>query len=153
MSGIRLYEVVNGRPPNYDEILAVFPGASEPGVMFAFGGKIYAPNVKVSIELHAHEGVHLERQGKDAAGWWKRYLADRYFRFDEEARAHRAEYQRYCARHLDGIKRAQALRLITRKLAAPLYQWGVDLPLARVQAVIASDAAYPLELSAQEEQS
>lgn len=115
-------EVVDARPPNFEKIVAVFPGAADPGVIFAYGGKIYAPGrTKVTRELEAHERVHLEGQGSEPDAWWEKYLRDEAFRADEEFRAHRAEYVVYCKRHIDPVKRAQVLRTIAAKLAAPLY--------------------------------
>lgn len=115
-------EVVDARPPNYEKIVAVFPGAAGRGVIFAYGGKIYAPGgTKVTVELDAHERVHVARQVADPDAWWDRYLRDLDFRLGEERLAHRAEYRRYCARHIDAVKRHRALVEIAGKLASPLY--------------------------------
>jgi hypothetical protein len=114
--------VVDGRPPIFDKILAVLPGAADPGVIFAYGGKVWAPGHRaITRELDAHERVHIERQGENPAAWWDRYLEDVEFRFEEELIAHAVEYATYCRRHLDPIKRHKALHQIARKLAAPLY--------------------------------
>jgi hypothetical protein len=128
-------EVVRGRPPIYEEIVAKFPHAANEGVMFAWEGKVYAPgSTKVTIELDAHEAVHIAHQENDCARWWKLYLADTDFRFHAETLAHRVEYRRYCSRHLNPVKRAQALNAIARKLGSPLYGW--DRPVAEMRAVI-----------------
>lgn len=119
---MRFLEVVDGRPPNYEAIVAVFPGAADPGVIFAYGGQIYAPGGRrPSPALQAHESVHCERQGTRPEHWWELYLTDPVFRLEEELLAHRAEYRAYCARHANRAKQAQALEGIARKLAAPLY--------------------------------
>lgn len=116
--------VVDARPPNYDAILAVLPLASADGVMFAYGDKVFYPGGRGPLprELDAHERVHIERQGGDPESWWKNYLEDSLFRYSEELAAHRAEYQTYCLRHANPIKRLRALRLIARRLASPLYE-------------------------------
>lgn len=115
-------QVLNARPPIFDKIVAVLPGAAGAGVMFAYAGVVYAPGgTKVSRELDEHERVHIERQGADAAGWWDRYLTDLDFRFEEELLAHRAEYQSYIKRHADAVKRHRRLKEIAAKLASPLY--------------------------------
>ena len=119
---MRFLEVVDGRPPNYAEIVAVFPGAANPGVIFAYGDRIYAPGGRaVPPALQAHEQVHCERQGGHPEHWWGLYLTDPGFRLEEELLAHRAEDRAYCARHANRAKQAQALEGIARKLAAPLY--------------------------------
>ena len=135
---MRFLEVVHGRPPNYEVIVAVFPGAALPGVIFAYGDRIYAPGAGGRLrpfmlppELHAHEAVHIERQAGRPEPWWEKYLADPRFRLEEELLAHRAEYWAYCARHPNRAKQAQALEGIARKLAAPLYGALVSVEDAR----------------------
>jgi hypothetical protein len=128
-------EVVDARPPNYEAVVAVLPGAAQPGVMFAYGGKVYAPGrTSISPELQAHEQVHIDRQGADTDAWWARYLVDVAFRFDEEVLAHRAEWKRYCARHIDQFKRQRALAEIAGKLASGLY--GVTISRSEAMAAI-----------------
>jgi hypothetical protein len=115
-------EVVNGRPPNYEAIVALFPGAAHPGVLFAYGNRIYTPGGRrPTPALQAHERVHCERQGDRPDPWWDRYLVDPGFRLEEELLAHRAEYRAYCARHANRVKQARMLDWIAEKLAAPLY--------------------------------
>lgn len=118
-----MLEVVDARPPNFDAIVAVLPGAADPGVMFAYGDKVYFPGGRgpLTRELDAHERVHLERQKGDVAGWWARYLAEPKFRFYEELLAHKAEYDTYCRRHINAIKRYQALTSMTTRLMSALY--------------------------------
>ena len=127
-----MLEVVDARPPNFDAIVAVLPHAADPGVMFAYGDKVYFPGGKgpLTRELDAHERVHLLRQENEPDLWWRRYLSDPEFRFIEEAIAHGAEYSTYCKRHLNPIKRAQFLRQIAQRLASPLYGVGITLEKA-----------------------
>ena len=122
-----MLQVVDARPPNYDKILAACPDAARPGVIFAYAPHVYMPGawargVKVlTRELDAHERVHIERQGSDPAGWWDKYLADVSFRFIEELVAHQAEYETYKKRHLDPVKRHEALLKIAGRLSSSLY--------------------------------
>lgn len=128
-----MLEVVDARPPNFDAIVKVLPKASEPGVMFAYGDKVYFPGGKgpLTRELNDHEAVHLERQSHDGVeAWWERYLTDTSFRFNEELLAHRAEYRTYCNRHLNPVKRAQFLRTIAKRLASDLYATGLTVDTA-----------------------
>lgn len=118
-----MQQVVVEKPPLFDEISKAFPMATRGGVIFSFGSKIYNPSgVKISAELIAHEGVHGRRQV--AAGvnaWWRNYIDDPKFRFDEELPAHRAEYAAFCSAHQDRNRRAVALNIIARRLCGPLY--------------------------------
>lgn len=119
---MRFIEVIDDRPPNFAAIVRFFPEAVKPGVIFAYGGKIYAPGrTALTPALQAHEQVHIERQGEDFDAWWNRYLIDPAFRLEEEMVAHRAEYQAYCRRHQEPGKRHEALKRMAERLASPLY--------------------------------
>jgi hypothetical protein len=88
--------IILKRPPNFDQILAAFPKADQPGVIFAYGDAIYSPSgFEILPALVAHEGVHLARQ-KDHArpeDWWEWYIKSDDFRYTEELLAHAAEYK------------------------------------------------------------
>ena len=129
---MRVLEVVHGRPPNYEAIVALFPGAAHPGVLFAYGNCIYTPGGRrPTPALQAHERVHCERQGDCPEPWWDRYLVDPSFRLEEELLAHRAEYRAYCVRHPNRAKQARMIDWIAEKLAAPLYGSLVSVDDAR----------------------
>ena len=126
--------IVHDYPPNFQEILRVFPKADMPGVIFAYDGKIYNPSgLNVPPALIAHEAVHLDRQralgpkpgavtqwsGADL--WWDQYLRDDKFRYHEELLAHAAEFW-----YLRGGDRNVSARLLTStalRLTAPLYNY------------------------------
>ena len=108
-------------PPNFDDILAAFPEARMPGVMFCWGDTIYSPgSTSVADYFHAHEAVHAIQQGDDPAGWWKKYISSLEFRLEQEIPAHRAEYQFRCKAQ-SRVKRRMLLRITAKKLASPLY--------------------------------
>lgn len=120
--------VVHAPPPLFDEIAAVFPEARQPGVMFCWGDKVYAPGPPrtIGLEFFAHEQVHCDRQGSDIEAWWRRYLVDPAFRLEEELPAHIAEFKSLCEQHRAKWVSARAMRRtfaarVARKLAAPLY--------------------------------
>jgi hypothetical protein len=123
---MRFYPVLHREPPApiIDRIAAAFPDRG-PGTIYAFAGAIYAPGGgPVSVELQAHEGVHLQRQGVTEAGaiaWWERYIAEPKFRALEELLAHRAEYFTFCRRHGQRKRRADYLAQVAARLAGPLY--------------------------------
>jgi hypothetical protein len=119
---------VTDRPPNFEAIRAVFPGACGEGVVFAYGNTIYNPSgLKLPPELVAHEIVHCERQlAMGVEAWWDRYLVDGQFRFEEELLAHIAEFKSIMSKysykkHAIGRVRQKAIEHVAHKLAAPLY--------------------------------
>ena len=113
--------VVSGRPPNFDKIVAVFPAAARKGVVFTYGDTVYVTgDATLPIQLEVHEGVHVEQQkliGRDV--WWDRYLANGLFRFQEELTAHRAEYRTLCK--LSKSLGKKHLYFIAERLSSPLY--------------------------------
>jgi len=129
-------EIIHTRPPNFDEILAVFPKAISKDIVFAYNGKIYVPSKKpLSQAIIEHEKTHLIRQGKtkeDADRWWYNYLNDISFRYYEELLAHAAEYKAMttCASRQH---RRSALKETSKKLSAPLYNNMVSQKTAALQ--------------------
>lgn len=131
------------RPPNYTSILAVFPLAASPGVIFAYGDTIYNPSGgAISLPLLAHETVHGGRQSmhghrerchretpREVAvrTWWEEYLVDPEFRYHEELLAHTEEMRMMLP--TDRNRRAKLLMLTARRLVAPLYSYGVSKSL------------------------
>ncbi len=118
------------KPPNFEEILKVFPRAGDYGVIFAWGYTIFNPSaVKISPPLMAHEEVHGRRQ-RDADYtdhavdlWWHDYLTDPEFRYQEEVLAHAAEFRAQTPR--DRNLRAMLAIRTAQRLIAPLYNYGV----------------------------
>jgi hypothetical protein len=115
------------RPPNFDQILAAFPGADASGVIFAYGDDIFSPGgADISPALLAHEAVHGRRQqgpGEMSPEiWWALYIQDPKFRYREELYAHVAEYKAQ-AGPLDRNARARLLQVTAKRLIAPLYHY------------------------------
>ena len=125
--------IVNRVPPNFDAIVAAIPRASNPNVIFTYGDTIYRPSGKeMSPWVLAHEEVHSRRQGRDPDAWWRSYLSDMKFRFNEELLAHRVEWITWCDsgnrnRH---DKRAM-MRIIAGRLSGSLYGDLVDFDRAK----------------------
>jgi hypothetical protein len=118
--------VKNQYPPNYLDIVKVFPSARRPGVVFAYGDKIYVPSGNdISHHLKVHEAVHGIRQKElGVAFWWEKYLTDKRFRYHEELMAHRAEYLSIIREGANRNQRRLALKAIASRLASPLYGCG-----------------------------
>lgn len=127
-------EVIYGqRPPNFDKILQVFPMAVMPGVVFAYGDKIYIPSgADIAPEILSHERVHCERQivmGVEA--WWDRYLIDPRFRYEEELLAHKVEYSFLRGLYPGQARKQAILSHVAQKLSAKLYGSMVTLEQAK----------------------
>ena len=114
-------KVVNAKPPNYDEIVAVFPNALKRGVIFTYGDTIYVPSgVGVSPQLQRHEEVHSAQQKTlGVENWWGGYLKYSGFRYEQELAAHIAEYEAW--QGYGRVQRRVALKQISGRLASKLY--------------------------------
>lgn len=117
-------KIIKGeRPPNFEKIRKVFPSATQRGVIFTFGHKIYVPSGEdIPESLIAHETIHAKRQGRFSRtieSWWDEYLSDKNFRFSEELLAHRKEFEWFKNSTRD--ERLFALGYISRRLSSPLY--------------------------------
>ena len=130
--------VITGRPPNFEAIAEVFPGAHADYVIFAYGDAIYTPNgQELPPELMAHELVHCRRQqAMGVEAWWDKYLTDGDFRYEEELLAHIAEFKSIMSKynyqdHAIARVRERALDHVAKKLAAPLYNGMVPVHKAR----------------------
>lgn len=113
-------------PPNYAEILKAIPQAQRPGVIFAYWPDIYVPSGNdLPDHLLHHETVHLMRQeiiGVDE--WWRQYLTDLDFRYQEELLAHATEYDRLLDPTAPRNHRRAALKMVATRLSSSLYGTG-----------------------------
>ena len=113
-------DIVKDFPPNIDDIRAVLPITGRE--IFAYGNVIYNPSgARLGPELIAHERVHFRQQGLFPKRWWKKFLKSPEFRLEQELEAHREEYRVFCLTHRDRNAQSGFLRLIARRLAAPMY--------------------------------
>lgn len=109
---------VRDHPPNWARLEAAF-GPLPPGVIVAYGDRVYVPSGKpLPRHLVIHESVHL-RQQADAGGpdaWWDRYIDDRDFRLEQEVEAYRVQY-----RSMNRRERRELGPLLARDLSGPMY--------------------------------
>jgi hypothetical protein len=123
--------IILERPPNFQLIESAFPKSTGPGVLFAYDGNIYNPSgITVPPALVAHENVHLERQQLIRGGnqrveqWWRRYIEDSEFRYNEELLAHAAEFKVLRVdKSQDRNFGARLLISTALRLVAPLYNY------------------------------
>jgi uncharacterized Fe-S cluster-containing radical SAM superfamily protein len=120
-----MFDVSNDRPPNYEELAKALPGAKRKGVIFTYGKVIYNPSfVKMDHSLLAHEATHVVQQTADGMTpeeWWKMYIINPYFRYDQELEAHRIEHQVMARLGHSRIARRLALKGMARRLSGQLY--------------------------------
>lgn len=113
------------RPPNFEQILAAFPYAANRGVIFAYGEDIYNPaGNTLPKAIVAHEYKHCARQflfGADE--WWKQYIADSEFRYNEELLGHVAEFKQRLHNIRDRNVRYKTLSETAIRLTARLYNY------------------------------
>lgn len=129
--------IVVAKPPVYDRCVHAFGAEVIVGkpIIWSWGDVIYNPtDIDIPRELLAHERVHGLRQLGAVETWWKRYLAEPDFRFEEEAIAHRAEWH-YLAKWGKGS--ADRLEAIAGRLASPLYGQMATLDEARRKMLLA----------------
>lgn len=115
-------KIIVAHPPNIEQIDAAFHVKDKHGVLYAWEDTIYNPsNVSIPVWLHQHEEVHGIHQFGDVEGWWKKYIEDEEFRYDEELSAHRAELHAQCRLTRDRNKHFQLLMRTANRLVAPMY--------------------------------
>jgi len=113
-------KIVNEFPPNIEAIRKKFP--LKGNEIFAWGSIIYNPSGgELTPALISHEGVHELQQKGNPEKWWKRYLRDDKWRFDQELEAHQAEYQTFCRDEPNRNRRRAFLKALARRLSAPMY--------------------------------
>ena len=114
--------IVRGTPPNFKDIVAVFPAAAREGVVFTWGDMVFVNgDPEIPPQLKAHESVHQQQQARcrGPEHWWGMYLKDSTFRLEQELVAHRAEYR--TLKVLNRAAAARSLNFIAERLASPLY--------------------------------
>lgn len=122
-----------GRPPNFKEIVEVFPQAAKRTTLFAYDDTIYISSGSPAIPdfLIAHETVHLERQQKiGVKEWWDKYLTEHDFRYYEELLAHRAEFQRMIKFSTSESWKKKVVIETAKRLTNSLYRFSVTLEQA-----------------------
>jgi hypothetical protein len=111
-------KVIRAYPPNFSELAKVFPIKGKPGILYAWGDRLYNPSgVKVTPWILAHEETHGSQQmhfGLDE--WWWNYINKADFRRIEEVLAHRYEWLAYSGPDPDAY-----LDMMSKRLSSPLY--------------------------------
>ena len=86
--------VIKSYPPNYRDILLALPDvAKNEKAVFCYGDDLYNPSGgEIEADLLLHEQIHSAQQKAiGVENWWRKFLTDPYFRFDQELSAFSAQ--------------------------------------------------------------
>jgi len=89
-------KISSEKPPQWilDEVKEKFDVEWENGVIFTYGDLITNCFGEISEDLMHHEPHHTKQQEEfgGADKWWRRYLDDEQFRFEQELECYRKQY-------------------------------------------------------------
>ena len=124
-------KVVNGKPPNWEEIITRFQ-VNATRVVCTYGDTVYmVGGGEMYPDLRAHESVHIRQQREmGVEAWWSKYLVDDTFRLEQELAAYRVQYMFKQQEQKDRNKVAQFLTFIAHELSSPMYGGMVTFPQA-----------------------
>lgn len=119
--------IYNFEPPN--DLLRRIRGAGmnfNPNTtIFTYGDAIYNPGkADLKADVIAHEETHMRQQREMKGGpdaWWSMYLDNPQWRLGEEIEAYAIQYDFFCSRKKDQLKRVWMLNRISQILASPMY--------------------------------
>lgn len=139
-----MMNVKNEKPPIYDDAKAAF-NFNEKTTIFTYGDTIFNPaGINVTLDLQAHEAVHERQQTgmhlhaklvkNGPKRWWKQYIKDADFRFQQELEAYRAQYKYIKTQIKDRNRLNEYLVALARELKGPMYS---DLQIGGLYEVMA----------------
>ncbi len=122
-----------GLPPNYEAICEAFPFVrGNQDIIFTYGNEVFS-NVELQDHLKVHEATHTRQQSKlfmTPKRWWKKYIEDKDFRFNQEVEAYRNQFEFIKDNLKDKNKLHLILRRLARDLSGPIYGNMVSLEKA-----------------------
>lgn len=120
------YTVENTPPPKwlYKKIKKRFGAENvdfDKGIIFTVGDTIYYKG-ELRQDLHIHERTHIGQQlNMGVKKWWKKYLKDDQFRYEQEVEAYRRQYRWIRQNIKDRSMQNDLLRSCASSLSSPLY--------------------------------
>lgn len=119
-------KIVKGFPPNFAAIEKAFHPAKT--FIFTYGDTIYFPmqgegGRNLREDIIKHEEVHMNQQHgffMTPEKWWKRYIEDEKFRFDQELEGYQAQWG-FIARHANRKDKKILLDVIAKDLCSKNY--------------------------------
>lgn len=117
--------VTNEIPPIYGKLLEVFNVKWEDGILITVGETVYCNDLDVfnkRPDLFVHEKCHAVQQRKlGSSQWWKKYLEDPEFRFQEEVTAYFAQAKYVKEKIKDRNQRFPILNGMCKDLSGKMY--------------------------------
>ena len=94
---MKIVKISNEKPPQWilDEVKEKWNVEWESGVVFTYGELITTFKGEVTEDLIAHESHHTAQHEKfgGADKWWREYLDNADFRFEQELECYRKQYK------------------------------------------------------------
>ena len=115
-------KISHEKPKNWEKLVELF-GANWGSTVVTYGETVHCSR-PLTLDLEAHEGVHVEQQtaypgGPDA--WWERYYSDLEFRLTQETEAYQVQYD-YMRKHSSDRNLLFKLRdKLARDMSSKLY--------------------------------
>lgn len=122
-------QIKNEKPPNYEKVKKAF-AFDEKRTIFTYGDCIYNPaGINMTMDLQMHELVHMMQQQQMGFfrrwfgpwRWWRKYLKDTDFRFEQELAAYQSQYRFAMANVKDRNQKHDYLVQLARALMGPMY--------------------------------
>lgn len=115
-------QIKNQQPPNYRDILDVFPTVPTLKPCFCYGDTIYNPfEIEILPDLEFHESIHSKQQSDSPEIWWYTYLHNKTFRLEQELEAYGGQYA-FILKHIpNNALRKWKLEHMARSLSSDLY--------------------------------
>ena len=123
---IRLIKISTQKPPQWilDAVKEKWGVEWESSVIFTYGDTISGHKGEMTEDLLAHETHHTIQQAKHPngpKGWWKLYLDDDEFRFEQELECYRKQYQWLLTHIKNRQVRFEMLQHYAKSLSGPMY--------------------------------
>lgn len=113
------------KPPQWilDSVKEKWGVKWENGTIFTYGDQISNCEGSMTEDLMHHEPYHTKQQEKFGSvdGWWKKYLEDDEFRFEQELECYRKQYQWVKQNIQDRNEVFSQLMHYARSLSGPIY--------------------------------
>jgi len=112
------------KPPQWilDAVKSQWNVDWESNVIFTYEDTISTSSGEMSEDLIAHERTHTRQQAEMGADvWWKRYLEDDQFRYEQELEAYQNQYKWLVAHIKDRNEVTRFLMNYARSLSSGMY--------------------------------
>lgn len=114
------------KPPILQALIDKFNVDWDKGLLIAWEGKIHSKEPVQQAQKIVHEATHIREQNRIGnEAWWRLYLEDDTFRFEQEVMAHKEE-ARFIRENITNREAAfQMIRPIAKSLCSPMYGFNI----------------------------